>query len=80
VTFAFKFLMRAGPHKVAVSVRDDTALAESTVTARFNVGTDEVRGPGVLQGMLTLSDPGGAAVPGLVTHASSQARPSLTAL
>jgi len=50
-TYVFKFLMRSGAHKLAVSVRDDLALADSTVTARFVVGKGEKRGPGVLQGM-----------------------------
>jgi hypothetical protein len=31
-------MMARGPQTVAVSVRDDLAQAESTVTARFTVG------------------------------------------
>jgi len=37
VRFVFEMLMTRGPQTVAVSVRDDLAEAESTVTARFSV-------------------------------------------
>ncbi len=53
LTYAFKFMMRPGAHKLAVSVRDDVALADSTVTARFEVGAGGKRGPGVLQGLVS---------------------------
>ncbi len=73
VTIAFKFLMKPGPHMVAVSVRDDTALIESTVTARFSVGTGEVRGPGVLRGLLMLPPSPATGRPGPAAGAPSAA-------
>ncbi len=51
LTYAFKFLMRPGAHKLAVSVRDDVGLVDSTVTARFEVGRGGKGGPGAVQGL-----------------------------
>jgi len=71
VGYLFKFLMRPGSHKIAVSVRDDVGLIDSTVAARFEVGAGGKRGPGDLQGerltqpvtrvaALAVPDPAGA--------------------
>ena len=50
-SYTFELVMAGGPQTVAVSVRDDLAQTESTVTARFWVGerTDQ---PKTIQGRL----------------------------
>jgi VWFA-related protein len=50
-SYTFELLMARGPQTVAVSVRDDLAQTESTVTARFWVG-ERADQPKTIQGRL----------------------------
>jgi VWFA-related protein len=50
-SYAFELVMARGPQTVAVSVRDDLAQTESTVTARFWVG-ERADQPKTIQGRL----------------------------
>jgi len=49
--YSFRLLLRRGVQKVAVSVRDDVTLTESTVTAQFSVGRGASRPPAAIVGM-----------------------------